>query len=307
MLINICTLSDNNYAQHLGVMIASVLLSSEKTDELKFHVLDGGISALNKDYIERLKKLKPFEIKYYLVDNSDLKDCPATYLPIASYYNFLPQKYLTDVEKIVFLDSDMIVMQSLAELYATDLGGKVIAGSEDPISRDNMIRLGIPAAYFYFNTGTMIMDLQAWREQDIFSQLLQYVADYPEKITFMDQDILNDVLYEKSLRLPLKWNSIHYPYGHTYADSGEYEDALKHPAIIHYAMKDKPWLLDSKVLRREEYWKVFRQTPWYNFKDLAGWFVVSAVKLSLKKVRQFLKFRFLIKPLEKMIKSKHKK
>ncbi len=304
MLINVCTLSDNNYAQHLGVMLASVLLNSTESDRLKFHVLDGGITEANKVRINKLKALKDFEIKYYIVNNDDLKDCPATYLPIASYYNFLPQKYLTDVERIVFLDSDMIVMDSLADIYSIEMGDKVIAGCEDPISEENKVRLGISQEYFYFNTGTMVMDLTAWREQDILSQLLQYVIDYPEKIKFMDQDILNDVLYAKSLRLPLRWNSICYPFGHTYKDEVEYQESLAHPGIIHYAMKDKPWLLDSQVFRKEEYWKVFRQTPWYNARDLTAWFITSCTKITLKHIRQFLKFRFIIKPIEDWVKTR---
>ena len=303
MLINVCTLSDNNYAQHLGVMIASVLLSAKTSDQLKFHVLDGGINEKNKKYIEKLKEIKDFEITYYLVNNTDLVDCPTTYLPIASYYNFLPQKYLLDIDRVVFLDSDMIILESLEEIYSIDIGDNVIAGCEDAVSEKNKLRLEIPSKYFYFNTGTMVMDLKAWREQDILTKLLKYVVDYPEKIKYMDQDVLNAVLYKQSFKLPLKWNSVYYPYGHTYASDTEYEEALSNPSIIHYAMSDKPWLLESKIPRKEYYWSVFRATPWNNNKNIICWFAFSCIKISLRSIRHFFKFRFVFKPIERYIKT----
>lgn len=303
-MINICTLSDNNYAQHLGVMIASVLINSKKEDKIAIHVLDGGISEKNKKRLERLKSIKNFSINYHKVNDEDLKECKSSYLPLVSYYNFLPQKYLPNLNKIVFLDSDMVILDSLSELFSIDIGNNVIAACEDPVGRINMKRLGISDDYFYFNTGTMIMNLKLWREQDIFSQLIQYVKDYQDKILYMDQDVLNDVLHTKSFKLPLKWNSIHFTDGHTYKDINEYEEALNNPAIIHYAMKDKPWRLYSRVYRKKIYWDTLKKTPWYNYKFLVSWFILSNLKICKKSIRKFLKFRFVIKPIEQYFKNR---
>lgn len=261
--IHICTSSDNNYIQHAGVMITSVLKNSNHDEHFIFHILDGGIKESEKKKINKLKKIKEFEINYYLTNNDDFKDCPVHYLTIATYYRFKIQTYLKDVDKVLYLDCDTIVNANLKELWDTNIDNYWVAGVEDPISGKNKERLGIPSEHLYFNAGVLLINLKKWREDNIQGALFDYVSKYPEKIKWVDQDVLNDVLHEKSYQLPLKWNSMYYPYENsTYSNKLEYEEALKNPCIIHYIMADKPWTYGSKVPRKIYYFRNAIYTPW---------------------------------------------
>jgi lipopolysaccharide biosynthesis glycosyltransferase len=262
--IHICTASDKNYGKYAGVMIASVLFSAKKDDELIFHILDGGISDVDKTYIEELKKIKAFEIIYYKIDDKEYEICPVSYLPIATFYRVKIASILKDVDKVLYLDCDLIVNKSLKELYNSDIENYWIAGIEDPIAQKNKERLGYDEKYLYFNAGVLLINLKKWREDKIEAKLFEYMKNSREKIKWVDQDLLNDVLYEKALEVDKRWNSQNFPYGHTYKDEKEYKKALKKPYIIHYILAEKPWQIGSMVPRRKYYFKNFKKTPWYS-------------------------------------------
>ena len=315
--IHICTSSDKNYGMFAGVMIASILLNSAESTYHEFHILDGGILQKDKDKIEELKKIKSFNINYYEMHDSEFEDCPLTYLSLATYYRFKIANYLKNVEKVIYFDCDLIVLKDLLEFWNINISCHWIGGCEDPIGNKNIVRLEMPENSFYFNAGVLLINLRKWREDSIENKLFQYVKTMYYKAKFQDQDILNDVLHTKSVKLPLKWNSIHYTYGHTYRDVQEYENALKSPAIIHYAMKDKPWKIESKIFRKKEYFKVLKQTPWKKV-TIDGKYTINEYKMYIKwlmnrfafnkeGLKEILKFRFIFKPIERLIKNKKSK
>lgn len=260
---HICTASDNNYARYAGVMMASMLDAADEDDEFVFHILDGGIAESEKKNIEKLKKIRDFEIKYHVVNNDDFKNCPLTYLTIATYYRLKIASVLKDVDRVIYLDCDIVIRDSLKELWNTDLSEYWVAGVEDPIAAINMERLGIPAQYSYFNAGMIVINLKKWREDNVEAMLFDYLNKYPERLKHQDQDLLNAVLYEKSLPLDLRWNSQYFIGGYPKYRREDYVRSLLNPAIIHYIMADKPWKVSSCAYRRELYLQAFKKTPWY--------------------------------------------
>lgn len=284
--IHICTASDENYGKYAGVMMASVLKHSKKYEKIYFHILDGGISDFDKKYIEKLKKIKDFSITYYKINDDEYDICPVSYLPIATFYRVKIASILKNLDKVLYLDCDLIVCRSLAQLYGTDITDYWIAGVEDPLAIKNKIRLKYEEKDLYFNAGVLLINLKKWREDNIESRLYEYMRNSCEKIKWGDQDLLNDVLHSKALAVDLRWNSQYYPFGHTYKSEKEYQYALKHPFIVHYILADKPWMQNSKVKRKKYYFKMFKQTPWfYNYKK--DYYLKLLKNFATLKVRKF--------------------
>lgn len=103
MNINICFSSDNNYAQHIGIAIASILNNAKNNDIYNFYILDGGISEENKQKIHLLNNILKFNIQYIKINTDDFKNCPMTnyvsYITQSTYYRFSIPKLLNTVEK----------------------------------------------------------------------------------------------------------------------------------------------------------------------------------------------------------------
>ncbi len=281
--IQICTLTDNNYVQHLGVLITSILVNSKSSENFTFNVLDGGIFDSEKEKIEQLKRIKNFNIFYHKINKDDFAKCPILYHNIATYYRLKFQSYLTSVDKAIYFDPDVIVLNSLSELWEIDINDYFIAGVEDPLAKKNMSRLDISEEYNYFNAGVLILNLKKFRENNIEEKLFNYIENHSDKIVWADQDILNDNLHKNALILPLKWNSMEYNLEEsTYSDFDEYKNAYNNPNVIHFISPDKPWNYKSKEPRKHLYnkylnmspWKIsgrlkkLRQIPQYNYKKL---------------------------------------
>ncbi|MDD3191974.1 MAG: glycosyltransferase, partial [Bacilli bacterium] len=119
MNINICFTPSDNYAQHMAVVIASILKNAAFGDDFSFYVLDSGISDSNKNKISELQKIKNFNIKYVKLDTSVLDSLPIVlnHFTTAIYYRFMTADLLPEVDKIIYLDCDLVVCSSLKELF----------------------------------------------------------------------------------------------------------------------------------------------------------------------------------------------
>ncbi len=261
--IDICMATDDNYAPYAGVVISSILEHLSEDYNLVVHVLDGGVSAINKAYLEELKQNRHFEIHYYSMDNNEFNHCPLTYLSIATYYRLKIGEILSDVRRVIYLDCDMVAKGDLSEIWNFDLQGNILGAVEDPLSAKNMQRLKIEKQYFYFNAGLLLIDLEKWRSEKIQNRLFDTLKMRKDELKHQDQDLLNLVLYKQTCSMPLRFNSQYFPYGYGNAKKQEYLSSLTNPLVIHYIMADKPWKCGSVVFRRRDYIAAFKNTPWY--------------------------------------------
>lgn len=262
--IHICLAADNNYAPHAGVLVASILKHLPSDKKLNVHVLDGGISEQNKLYFGQLRRIGDFDVRYYPMNNDEFKNCPLTYLTVATYYRLKIGSILKNLARVIYLDCDMVACGDLSELWHYDLQGKTIGAVEDPLALKNMRRLGIGEAHFYFNAGLLLIDLDKWRRENTQERLFDYLSAHPEQLKHQDQDLLNVVLFQQALSLPLRFNSQYFPRAYSPQRRQEYAVSLQAPLLIHYIMSDKPWRCDSTVFRRRFYIDAFKLTPWYS-------------------------------------------
>ncbi len=290
-IINICFASDDNYAQHLAVAISSILKNSSKNDIYNIHILNGDISGDNKEKILNLKKIRQFNCYFYNMEKFDFSLLPLNreYISAATYYRlFITDILPKDIDKLIYLDCDIIAKVDLKILHSFDISGYLAGVIEDEGSITQSLRLKLPVENNYFNAGVMVFNLKQLRSFDLKEKCFNYYKANQNIITLQDQDILNGVFNGKCKFLPLCWNANGrlYRYNelkHNYTKKDE-AIAKKHPAIIHYTDTGKPWDKHCYHPLQIEYFKYkwFTKYKWKNLNVFLHKFIQSLFSLKNK-------------------------
>lgn len=169
------------------------------------------------------------------------------YLTIAAFPLLIAELLPTSIERILFLDPDLLVLDDLAKIWETDLRGRVVGAVTDqaiprcssPRGVKGCTELGIPDSGPYFNAGVMLIDLARWRSLDVSARACRYMDQHAGDLDFYHQEALNAVLWNDWMELDPHWNLIASLTGRRYAASELSERASK--GIVHFAGKFKPW------------------------------------------------------------------
>ncbi len=259
---NISYSLDSKYSEQLAVSIASILKNAENSDNINFYILDGGISKEDKENLEKLKSLKAFNIEYIKVDNKDFKSCPLLkdnkkdyHVTLPTYYRFKLPEYLNKLDKVLYLDCDVIIRTSLKELFNYDITQYPAAMVLDAESDKEAKRLNIKK---YFNAGVMLINLDYWRKNNIENLLFDYAINKKDKILWQDQDIINCVLDGKIKELDNIWNFQYFQYEKV--DNKQLSDIN----IFHLAGRFKPWLMPFEHTIYDLYYYYLSFSAWKN-------------------------------------------
>ncbi len=252
--INIAFSVDDNYAQHLGCTIASIL-KNRKNEYINFYIISSGLKQ------ENINKLKSFEnpaycnMQFINIDLKQFKDCPLTkncaHISIATYYRFVLADLLEKLDKVLYLDCDLTVMSSLKELYNTDVSDYYFAGVRDFWDKCSKERLNLDK---YCNAGVMLVNLKKFREDNIKEKLFDFAVQNADKMIYQDQDVINCALQDRILLLNEKWNI-------QIGKEGQ-KDNFKEVKIYHHVGADKPWSMVCTSPFKKYYLQYLRYTPW---------------------------------------------
>ena len=271
MPIAVCFSSDDRYAQHLGVAIASILINKAPNDRLRFYILDGGISEKNKQKLLSLKTLAECEIRFVVIDQTRFQSCPkftiSDHLSEAAYYRYILPEIDPTLDKIIYLDCDLTVNASLSEFYRLDISRFAFAGVVDCSAEEQKKFFGISQ---YCNSGVMLINLKKWRTDHITERLFDFTDQNREKFRFVDQDALNVLLQGEILYADKKWNVQSSPPNicplPEYVTLAQEFDALvPTAAVVHFITGEKPWNIGRRRPHQNLYFQYLKHTPWKNF------------------------------------------
>lgn len=275
--VNIAIAPDDNYTVHCATVMASVLASASVDSEIHFFILDGGLSEKNKKRLGEIEAEKTYAIDFLKIDESDFDGFPGHgYISITTWYRIKLGSLLpTDVERVLYLDCDTIVKAPLDELFEMPMDGCVIGTSLDCTWQRFNKLVGLPLDYPYFNAGVLLIDVGAWKAENVEKQIFEFLAEDPERLKLYDQNVLNILLGQKKKNLGIRWN---FQYTIPYIEETcydiapypeEYLQALKKPAIIHYVGAHKPWKKGPGEFHifKNEYVKHLKMTPWREYAD----------------------------------------
>lgn len=255
MNINVCLSCDDNYSKYAGVVIASILKNASNDDFLNIYILDGNISDTNKNKILQLNNIKDCNIQFVDINESMFdvykKINTHTYITLPTYYRLKLSELLPDVNKIIYLDCDMIVNSSLSELFNTNIEDNIIAGVLDARVKHKRSWKNKK----YINAGMILFDLEKIRKYQIEEKFIEYTKNNLDNIATGDQDIINYTLQDKIKILPDIWNV-------QVSGFASRTSFTKYPKIIHFIGSDKPWIFASCVFFKDLYFKYLQYTPW---------------------------------------------
>lgn len=270
--IQIVAACDDNYIQHLGVMLCSLLENTKQHQDIEINIIDGSISEENKLKVNHFIQEKyHVNLKYLNIDSKIYKQFPISYhFTHTIYYRIsIPLLFNKSVDKVLYLDADIVVKDDISKLWDIDLSNHFLAAVESPYVERNYGNLKMPKNSKYFNSGVLLMNLEKWREHDITGNIIEFIADNQDKITWWDQDALNSILCNKWLPLPLRWNQQSYFFDQKICfqnkNDSNFTNAINNPAIIHFSSLHKPWEYISNHPYKNEYFYYLNLTPWQEF------------------------------------------
>lgn len=241
-----------NYIKYMEVMLTSLLINN-KNYKINFNILQDDFSNEIKENInKKFEKYRNLEINYLDIKSTVFSDFPTLgHLVIATYYRILASEILTQYDKVLYLDVDIIVDGNISELWNTNIEEYVVAAVREESVEANEERLGIPKNQKYFNAGVLLMNLKKIREEKFFEKIMNYLKKNYETILYSDQDVLNAVFYNNWLELDEKWN--YHNYFVIRRNSKIELINLDTPRIIHYTGPIKPWELEATTVLKEKY------------------------------------------------------
>lgn len=267
---------DNSYISHCATVIASII-SHNREESITFHLLSDYLSQENICSLE--KWIKSFNNKYIEVhkiniDRFNVFPVKDAYINISTYYRLLIPDIIKDIDKVIYLDCDVIINSSLTDLWNTDISDYTLAGVRDRINDSIRLynRLKYDIQFGYLNAGVLLINLKKWREENVFEKALSIAKTNPTILKNHDQDIINMIFYDSKKILNFKYNLLEY-YLYTeewlYLDRKYYPEiieACKNPVIVHFCMPQKPWHFECINPYKELYYKYRKMTPWPELK-----------------------------------------
>lgn len=252
--------ADESFVQHFLVSLNSIL-STNSSENLSIYLLHRNISEQSKCLINRNVADHYIIVHFVLVDMEVFKGLMISkHITIDAYFRLsIPDLLPANIHRVIYLDCDTITNASLEPLWNLNLEGKAFAAVPDMNNIRNLeMGLGDTPT---FNSGVMVIDVDKWRQERISRKLFKFLAEFPEKIKFHDQDALNEVLLDDILELPVKWN-LTTPYIRIAEGQKKASyDPLHTPAIIHFNGDVKPWHYRLRHPYKDYYYKYLSLTP----------------------------------------------
>lgn len=289
--MNLMIVTNTKYLPYTYVMLFSLFQTHSGTEidvYLPYEDLaDSEITALS-DFCAAFpgKKLYPLYVGTAFKEQVQSRNG----INVETYYRILGLKLLPEsMERILYLDVDMVIKGSLMPLYQSDLTGKAFAVCEDIFGKINGFheankrRLAIPPQYSYFNAGVMLFNLALLREENAADRMLENIYRDYERYEYNDQDVMNEMYYDRLSWAG--WDMYNCPPCHFYLDkaasaAGELvfadydrmkamgddpetfldqylnltEQVYAQAAVIHYLADTKPW---SRTRKEATVYEIF--------------------------------------------------
>lgn len=264
-IIPVVFATDNNYVPYCGVAIFSLIQNASKENSYEIYVLYDKLSKMN---ILRLENLSTdyAKVKCICVHENieQLHVFEHNHLTIAATYRLVISDILGKYEKIVYLDSDIIVNDDVAVLYDMDIEDNIlgaIAGyweADGDFLYKHVTQTLRVAIEHFFNSGILVINTKKFKKHEVKEKCFELLSQRTD-LYFMDQCALNIVCEGKVQMLPARWN---YEWLFLFESEIKETKIIEHPAIIHYNGTMKPWD-NPGMLLSEHFWKYARQSVFY--------------------------------------------
>lgn len=268
--VNIVLITDANYMDFTRVAINSAKETKCPGSIYNFYVMTLDISQSDE---AALKALESEKVSVNLLPQKeiDLFYIRDTHVSKTSLLKYYITEALPGLDKVLYLDSDILVLHDLTKLYQTDVSQVYLAAVKDPswfFENTHVVELNLEDRGFYFNSGVMLMNLKKFREDGLLQQLEDYTNNNFR--TYMDQDALNVVVGHDVTLLPFEDNAMYFFFEHIdlpvmgefYGRNWQnYEDVFAPVTILHFASSKKPL---GPLVSNDQFFHML-QRLWYKY------------------------------------------
>ncbi len=277
--MNVVYASNEGYVRHLATSMISLFDRNREMDEIVVYVLSVGIcqesqeklQGIAKQYGRSLQLIELNDIKSRFTYEIDTRGFDISAMGRLFMGALLPET----VERVIYLDCDTVVLQSLRKLWELDLKGQLLAAVMEPTIYEAVKQeIGLSGQEPYYNSGVLLINLRKWRESRAEKRLLDFYESKDGSLFACDQDTMNGALKREILPMMPRYNYFtnyryfsyenlvqHAPwYGKVPKE--QFVLAKKHPAVIHYMGDERPWIAGNLNHFRRAYEKYLAMTPW---------------------------------------------
>ena len=254
---------DDGYCPFLAVAIQSMIDNSSPENHYSIKVLNTDISRENKNKILKYKRenisIEFVDLNYYIRKVKD-KLYTRDYYSKTTYFRlFIPNLY-PQYDKVLYLDSDIVILDDIANLFDTDLGDNLVAAAPDDVIQFHPVFqtyaekvVGVADYHRYFNAGVLLMNLHQLRRFK-FQEKFVYLLDKIKFSVAQDQDYLNRLCKGRVKLVDRTWNRM------PIEDPKIKAEDVK---LVHYNLAFKPWHFED-ILYKEFFWMYAQETEYFD-------------------------------------------
>ena len=277
--------SDERFSEILGVSLTSLYENTKDMNDVIVYILDNGISDENKMKIENLSKkygkTDPIWIKSLNISEVISMKVATDRGSLAQYARLFVSRLLpTDLDRVLYLDCDIIINKSIKALWNLDLQNKTIGALMDAFSKYYRANIDLQPDDIMFNSGVMLIDLTRWKEQNVEERLLNFIKRKNGRIQQGDQGVLNAVLTHDTYCFEPCFNSVTIFHDFNYSEmliyrkppkgfytAEQVQKAVIDPHIVHFTssfLSKRPWMVGCEH-RYASLWLKYKElSPWNN-------------------------------------------
>ena len=252
--------TDDRYIPYLDVAISSLITNASPKYQYRIIILNTGLLPENVNKIQQNAR-DHISIEFADISNqvAHIKDRfkDVYHFSVVTYYRLFIASLFPQYDKIIYLDCDIVVLGDIAELYHTPVGDNILAAAPEQYVQNTTefreyasVALGVDPDS-YVNAGVLVINLSAFRKNNIEKQFIELITKYDFDLLDPDQAYLNYLCKNKIHILPNGWN----------------KEPMSLPCegnknIVHYALYKKPWQYDD-VMDGEHFWEYAKTSPFY--------------------------------------------
>ena len=309
--LHVAFIADDNYVVPTCVSITSLINNLDEDCTLQIYIIATDIAPINSKIFKQfessnvkveiiLKSVEKYKNFHDVFDHSRLS---AT---IAALFKFELPHILFHLDKILYLDGDILVKKNVLDLWNSDIGetfGAVVEDSGKIYSGHPMVK----ARNIYFNSGVMLLNLKKMRDEMTTETLIQTKKNLEDQ-SLMDQHVFNIVFDGNVTLLPLKYNCLYINISrallvdkkltikkineHYNTNYKNLKHILNDANILHFASPEKPWKYTNGLMSKEWY-KVFLKSPASNIpivrdSTTKSHFIVHSIAIAPKVCKKFI-------------------
>ena len=275
--------SSDSYSFLTGISILSLLENNQNVDRIHIYIMDNHITQENKEKLRQVVCQYGREITF--VEMPDMVAKTGLHIDtrrwnISTFGRLYMASVLPEtVHKVLNIDCDTIVLDSLEPLWNTDMTGRIVGGMQECINDRYRRNIGMQDGDLYINGGLIFLNLDEVRARDYEVVFTDYIKTYGDALAYLDQDVINATVPQTEKQcLPLRYNMLspyfYVPYeqmkqmrrARNFCTKEEFVSAKLHPAVIHfttcYLDGLRPWIRGNRHPYLGEFLRYKAASPW---------------------------------------------